>query len=176
MVLNRIQKVCIDWSKPILLDNRANSRNFYTNEGLYVISTRYIRQGKLWERFIYVGETKRGFDIRFNEHLDDRNPSSWTSIRGTKYIRFGRICNTPSFINSIHWFLLTLETSIIQTMKDMDNVRLVNNRQVKRYKIYYDLIIENKGFSLLPHTINTRDLYNSIYEYPDGENIYGRML
>ena len=175
MILNRIQTVCIDWSKPILLDNRANSCNFCEEEGLYVISTRYIRHGKLWERFIYVGETQRGFDIRFEEHLYVKKPSLWVSESGKKYVRFGRICNKPSFINSTKCFLLTLETSIIQIMKDMKGVRLVNNRQVNSYKIYYDLIIENKGFRLLPPTINTRDLYNTIHESPDGYKVYGEM-
>ena len=175
MVLNRIQTVDIDWSKPILLDNRANSCNFCEEEGLYLISTRYIRHGKLWERYIYVGETQRGFDIRFEEHLDIRKPSLWVSEQGTKFVRFGRICNKPSCIDSTKWFLLTLESSIIQTIRNLIGVRLVNNRQVNDYKIYYDLIIRNKGCRLLPRMINTRDLYNVIKESPDGRYIYGIM-
>lgn len=175
MILNRIQTVVIDWSKPILLDNRANSCNFCEEEGLYLISTRYIRHGIVWERYIYVGETQRGFDIRFEEHLDMRKPSLWVSERGAKYVRFGRICNRPSCINSTRWFLLTLETSIIQTIKNCEGVRLVNTRQISDYKIYYDLIIENRGCGILPRTINTRELYNVIKESMDGENLYGVM-
>ena len=175
MILNRIQTVTIDWGKPVLLDNRANSCNFCEEEGLYLISTHYIRHGKIWKRYIYVGETQRGFDIRFEEHLNIRKPSQWVYKLGTKYVRFGRICNKPSFINNTKWFLLTLESSIIQTIKDYENVRLVNTRQVTDYKIYYDLNIENRGCSLLPHFINTRKLYNTIQETPDGDNIYGIM-
>ena len=175
MILNKIQTVSINWSKPILLDNRANSCNFCEKEGLYIISTKYIRHGKVYERYIYVGETQRGFDIRFDEHLNIRKPSLWVSKRGRKFVRFGRICNKPTCINSVKWFLLTLETSIIQTIKDIDRVTLVNTRQINSYKIYYDLIIENKGCNLLPHSINTRELYNVIKECSDGENIYGEM-
>lgn len=175
MILNRIQTVYIDWSKPIFLDNRANSCNFCEEEGLYIISTRYIRHGKVCEKYIYVGETQRGFDIRFEEHLNIRKPSLWVSKSGRKFVRFGRICNKPSCINSTKWFLLTLETALIQAIKNLDGVRLVNLRQINNYKIYYDLIIKNKGCRILPHSINTRELYNVIKESSDGENIYGEM-
>ena len=174
MILNRIQKVTIEWSKPILLENRANSCNYCEEEGLYIISKHNIRNGIVHKKYIYVGETQRGFDIRFEEHLDSKKPSAWVSERGIKYVRFGKICNKPLFVNNDKWFLLTLESSIIQTIKDLEDVKLVNNRQVKDYKIYYDLIIENRNCKLLPHNINTRDLYNVIEEYDD-DNIVGVM-
>ena len=174
MILNRIQTVKIEWSKAILLNNRANSCNFCEEEGLYIISTKYIRHGIVWERYIYVGETRKGFDIRFEQHLDTRKPSEWVSERGTKFVRFGRILNKPSCINNDKWFMLTLESSIIQTIKDLPRVRLVNSRQVKTFTIFYDLLIENKGCGLLPKYINTRDLYDVI-EYIDNENIVGKQ-
>lgn len=174
MILNRIQTVKIEWSKPILLDNRANSCFYRENEGLYIISKKYIRHGGVYEKYIYVGETRKGFDIRFEQHLDERKPSLWVSERGTKYVRFGRICNKPSFINNDKWFMLTLESSIIQAIKGLPRVRLVNTRQLRDYTIFYDLIIENHNCRLLPLQINTRDLYNTIFTY-DNENIVGKM-
>lgn len=59
--------------------------------------------------------------------------------------------------------MLTLESSIIQTIKDLPRVRLVNTRQVIDYTIFYDLIIENHNCRLLLLLINTRDLYNTIF-------------
>lgn len=173
--MNRMQTVKIEWSKPIRLDNRANSCNFCEEEGLYIISTKYIRHGIVWERYIYVGETRKGFDIRFEQHLNTRKQSKWVSERGTKFVRFGRILNKPTFINDDKWFLLTLESSIIQTIKDLPRVRLVNTRQVKTYSIFYDLIIENQRCRLLPKYINTRDLYDVI-EYIDNENVAGKKI
>ncbi|MCH5345919.1 MAG: hypothetical protein J1E63_02345 [Muribaculaceae bacterium] len=90
-----------------------------------------------------------------------------------KFVRFGRILNTPSFVNDNKWFLLTLESSIIQTIKNLPNVKLVNKRQIKRYSIFYDCIIKNKGCALLPKYINTRDLYDVIVN-KDQENIVGK--
>lgn len=174
MVLNRIQTVHIEWSNPIALENRANSCNYCEEEGLYIISTRYISHGKEREKYIYVGETEKGFGIRFYQHLNKKKPSPWVSIRGRKYVRFGKICNIPSCVNNQKWFLLTLETSIIQSIKDFPNVRLVNNRQVKDYKIYYDFIIESNHSKIVPTIINTRELYNVIDDY-DNENIIGKL-
>lgn len=82
MILNRISTVEIEWSKPVLLDNRTNSCNFCEEEGLYIISKKYIRHGVTWEKYIYVGETQKGFDIRFEQHLDENKPSLWVSERG----------------------------------------------------------------------------------------------
>ena len=173
MILNRIQTVKIEWSKPILLDNRENSCNFYEEEGLYIISKKYIRHGLVWEKYIYVGETQKGFDIRFEQHLDEKERSLWTYEKGEKYVRFGRILNRPLFVNNNKWFLLTLESSIIQSIKNLPEVRLVNARQIKRYTIFYDCIIENFGCAILPKKINTRDLYDVIVN-KDCENIVGK--
>lgn len=174
MVLNRLQTVYIKWSNPIALENRANSCNYCAEEGLYIIFTRYLSHGEERERYIYVGETRKGFDIRFCQHLNERKPSPWVSVRGRKYVRFGKICNTPTCVNNLKWFLLTLETSIIQSIKDSPDVSLVNNRQVKDYTIYYDFIIENTGCRIVPKIISTRELYKVIDEY-DNENIIGKL-
>lgn len=173
MVLNRIQTVKINWSKPIALDNRFNSANFDEQEGLYLISTQYIRNGRLFNRYIYVGETINKFHNRFLQHLNNNKRSRWAKLPGLKFVRFGKIMNKPSFINDDKWFTLTLESAVIQDIKNRPNVRLVNRHQVKKYTIYYDIEIVNEGCrGPISSVINTRELYNTI-DYYDKDNIIG---
>jgi hypothetical protein len=79
---------------------------------------------------------------------------------GTKYIRFGKIERVPNFVDDIKHFVLTIESSIIQAIKDDSMARLENVRQMKSYTIWYDLAIENVGNKgIIPPYINTRDYY-----------------
>jgi hypothetical protein len=161
-MLNRLHTIRIDWSKPILYDNRFNSKNYDEEIGLYLISTKYVRHGKLIEKYIYVGETINTFEARCEQHLgsDTKPASNWVSRIGTKYIRFGKIERVPNFVDDIKHFVLTIETSIIQSIIDDSMASLENIRQVKSWQIWYDLVIENVGFKgILPSYINTRDYY-----------------
>lgn len=157
-MLNRIQTVKIHWSKPILFDNRWNSQNFNEEIGLYIISRRYIRNGFYHEKYIYVGETINTFEIRCNQHLDKW--SSWLNPIGQKYIRFGRIDHIPTIVDNIKHFVWTIESATIQAIINLPNVELLNIKQINSYTIWYDLLIENKGYrGVLPIYINTRDYY-----------------
>ncbi len=46
-------------------------------------------------------------------------------------------------------FLLTLESAIIQNVKDKPDVKLCNAKQIGQYSYYYDLAIKNIGFPAL---------------------------
>lgn len=157
-MLNRICKIEINWGNPIIVGNRFNSKNFEEEIGLYIISTQYIRNDCRHERFIYVGETHNTFDKRIFQHI--KNSSEWSSSYGELYIRFGKINRIPSCVDDIKHFLLTIESTIIQSIKNHPDARLTNKRQINSWTIYYDLLIQNKGkHGIIPSELNTRDYY-----------------
>lgn len=158
MIQNRIANIEINWGKPILIDNRENSANFSQEIGMYLISTQYVRNNKTFEIFRYVGETRGTFDKRILQHI--KNDSNWCLQYGQTYIRFGNISRVPKCVDDIDHFLLTIESTIIQSIKTHENSALVNKRQVNSWTIYYDLLISNTGFrSIVPAELNTRDYY-----------------
>lgn len=75
-MINRLANIEINWSRPILFNNRWNSKNFNEEIGLYLISRRYIRHGVCFEIYTYVGETINYFDIRTQQHLE-KNQDGW---------------------------------------------------------------------------------------------------
>ena len=155
---NRLCNIEINWGNPILVNNRFNSINFEEEIGLYLISTQYIRNGSCCERFIYVGETYNTFDKRIFQHIT--KSSEWSSAYGKLYIRFGKINRIPSCVDDIKHFLLTIESTIIQSIKYHSDARLTNKRQMKSWTIYYDLLIHNTGkHGIIPSELNTRDYY-----------------
>ena len=157
---NRLQKVTIHWSKPILFENRHNSMNYSEDMGFYLISRKYIRHGQVFEKYIYIGETGSSFENRCNQHIT--NSSRWTEQSGNKYIRFGKIVRIPPIVDAGHLkeFRLTVESALIQSIKEELGVELVNIRQVNSCQIWYDLKIENTGYrGVLPPIINSRDYY-----------------
>lgn len=151
-------KIEIHWSKPILYDNRWNSKNFDEKIGIYLISRRYIRHGICFEIFTYVGETINTFEKRTQQHLDKN--SRWLREIGVPYIRFGKINRIPAVVSNEKEFVHTIESTIIQSINHMPNVHLVNKRQMHSWTIYYDLAITNKGCrGVVPEYLNTRDYY-----------------
>ena len=152
-----MQKIQIHWSRPILLDNRWNSQNFDEEIGIYLISRKYKRNVCCYEKFIYVGETVNFFNKRFNQHINKE--SSWLNPRGAKYIRFGKIMNIPKKVEDVKHLTLTIESTIIQYIKNKPNVKLVNKKQVNNYTIYYELEIENTGCrGVIPSFITTLEI------------------
>lgn len=64
-------------------------------------------------------------------------------------------------MDNIKHFVWTIESATIQAIINLPNVELLNVKQVNSYSIWYDLVIENKGYrGTLPTHINTRDYYN----------------
>ena len=152
-----MQKIQIHWSKPILLDNRWNSQNFDEEVGVYLISRKYRRNGFCYEKFVYVGETVNFFDKRFKQHINKR--SSWLNPIGAKYIRFGKIINIPKKVDDVKHLTLTIESTIIQYIKEKPSVQLVNKKQVDNYTIYYELEIENTGCrGVIPFFMTTLEI------------------
>jgi hypothetical protein len=82
---NRLQTIRINWSRPILYDNRFNSMNYGEEIGIYLISTKYVRHGLLIEKYIYVGETINSFETRCDQHLgsETKDASKWVGRIGT---------------------------------------------------------------------------------------------
>lgn len=109
--------------------------------GIYYISR--VWGGK--ETAIYVGKTLQAFKTRMYQH--DCNCDEYTVKRGQLRIRLGTISQSFNFgrLNKDH-FILTLESAIIQNVKDKAGVNLCNKRQVNQYSFYYDLQIKNTGF------------------------------
>lgn len=156
-ITNDLNKVEIKWSKPILLDNRKNSQNFDEEIGIYLISRKYKRNGCCYEKFIYVGETVNFFNKRFNQHINKE--SSWLNPRGAKYIRFGKIKKKPDGIEDVKHFTKTIESTIIQKIKDKPNVKLVNKKQIKSCTIWNELHIHNEDYKgCIPKDLNTLDI------------------
>ncbi|WP_407405208.1 hypothetical protein [Sodaliphilus sp.] len=156
-MINRIFNVEINWAKPIAVDNRFNSAHYDEQIGIYLISTKFTRNGVLCEKFVYVGETMNSFDTRIFQHIE--KSSEWSKSYGQKYIRFGKIEKYPNWVETKE-LLLTLESTIIQSIKDHPNARLVNKRQINSWTIYYDINVENVGYrGIVPPELCTRDYY-----------------
>lgn len=139
-------KVHIRWSRPINIDETCGISTKYDN-GIYMITRKYIRNDEEWEALLYVGVTTRNFYDRIAEHY--RNNSKWCSAYGKKYIRFGTV-----FMYIIHKYdqekLLTdIETDIIQNLNSIYPNELINIRQVSSYKPNYYLEIYHHNNSWL---------------------------
>ncbi len=141
---NRIHHVIIEWSYPTKLD--YIDTHWKCNEnGLYYISRKF---GGV-ESPIYIGETKRDFITRINEHY--KSVSTFFEKRGEKYIRLGIIIKPQSLkaydeIEKKH-LLQTIESELVDDLyhRDMANA-LCNKRQVLSYTEWFKLSIENIGF------------------------------
>jgi hypothetical protein len=155
MIPERLHKIEITWTKPILLTEDMESP--YINEnGLYYITRRYLRESECKERSLYIGETKRSFKVRLHEHL--RNESNWTAYYGRKYVRFGIIDKDYGLVGiDLKHYLRTIETAIIATVSPDEN-DLSNISQVNSAKTYFHLHITNNGFrGGIPREINPKD-------------------
>ena len=135
-----MREIEIDWKYPRDYCN-IDEHPFADCLGLYYISR--IWGGK--ETVIYVGETLQAFKERIKQH--NRCSDKYTQTRGKLIVRLGTIPNSFNFgnMNKKH-FMMTLESAIIQNIKDKEGVRLFNNRQVKKYTYHYDLDIHNTGY------------------------------
>jgi hypothetical protein len=151
----RLHTIEIEWSYPVKFSNRMNSTHINDECGIYYITRKYKSYpGK--ERNLYIGETKRSFAIRMNEHEADE--SQWTQAYGEKFVRFGVIKKLPKFDNDIDLkkFLTTIETAIIWEI-DPEESDLVNIKQTKSAELAYNLHIINKGYrGQIPSDIYTK--------------------
>lgn len=109
--------------------------------GIYYISR--VWGGK--ETAIYVGKTLQAFKTRMYQH--DLDGDDYTTKRGRLKIRLGTIPQSFNFgrLNKDH-FILTLESAIIQNIKDKSGVNLCNKKQLNQCSYYYDLQIKSTGF------------------------------
>lgn len=175
-ILNRIRTANISWGKPQTFATLGHSKYFTEEEGVYLISQTYTRGGEQIEKYVYVGETRKGFPIRIMQHVDSNKTSRWFSEGyGELKIRFGHIdfpsglVDRANWAEEIKWVLLTIETTLIQYLRqDTQNVKLKNVRQVNSWTIYYDLIIRSRNCQVVPCIMETRRLYNEIVEKSDG--------
>lgn len=148
----RCHTIRIYWTYPRNLNTCIYSP-YYENEfGLYYITRQYkLKNSPIFiERNLYVGETKRSFKIRLNEHKKDG--SNWIYSYGYKYVRFGIIENLPHFEEEreLKRFLRTIETSIIFKLNENPcnpvTGDLINISQTRSGNIFYNLKIVNRGF------------------------------
>ncbi|MDE6418022.1 MAG: hypothetical protein K2K49_02300 [Duncaniella sp.] len=140
---NRIHHIIIEWSRPSRLDNIDANWKCVKN-GLYYISRKF---GNV-ESPIYIGETKRDFITRINEHY--RDVSEFLNKRGEKYIRLGTIIKPKSLssYNDLEFkhLLQTIESELVKDLYLRGKANaLCNIRQVLSYTQWFQLYIENEG-------------------------------
>ena len=143
---NRLQNVTIHWSYPIILENIDT---LWKNKqfGIYYISR--VFNGT--ESPIYIGETKRDFITRINEHY--KTVSDFFNKRGLKKIRLGTIVK-PQTLSSykeddkeIKHLLQVIESRLVEYLFNNNYGKtLCNKRQVGSYSEWYKVNIENIGF------------------------------
>lgn len=139
----RVHNVIIEWSYPTILD--SIDTHWKKNEnGLYYISRVFNKK----ESPIYIGETKRDFIIRINEHY--RKVSEFFNKRGIKKIRLGTIVKPQSLssyndLERKHLFLI-IESRLVEYLfnNGLGN-SLCNKRQTNSYTEWFKLNIENIG-------------------------------
>lgn len=140
---NRVHHIIIDWSYPTKLE--SIDTHWRCNEnGLYYISRKFGDK----ESPIYIGETKREFITRINEHY--KGVSDFFSKRGEKYVRLGAIVKPKTLSNydDIEYKHLrqTIESMIVEDLyvRGLASA-LCNIRQVASYTPWFKLHIENIG-------------------------------
>ena len=154
--LYRLHHITLHWSYPKRLDDIDTSWKSHEN-GIYYISRKF---GGV-ESPIYIGETKRDFITRINEHY--KCVSDFFNKRGEKYIRLGTIVKPQSLKSyestEIKHLLLTIESELVDELYRLNNANaLCNKRQVSSYTPWFKLHIENIGFhGDLPREIPYRD-------------------
>lgn len=141
---NRLHHIVIEWSYPTKLESIDTHWNCNAN-GLYYISRKF--GGK--ESPIYIGETKRDFTTRINEHY--KSVSEFFEKRGEKYIRLGTIVKPQSLKSyddiEIKHLLQTIESELVEDLYQRGLANsLCNKRQVSSYTEWFKLYIENVGF------------------------------
>lgn len=139
---NRLHTIEIEWSYPRKLSDFEQSPYADEKEGLYYITRRYLRS-VLFEKSLYIGETKRTFRKRLREHLDSRKRSRWTYAYGEMYVRFGKI-KKPTLLESgqdLKRFLRTVESSLIWEVEPEEN-----KRQTQSATFNYRIRIVNTGY------------------------------
>ena len=100
---NRIHHIIVEWSYPTKLDN-IDTHWKCNDNGLYYISRKFGEK----ESPIYIGETKRDFITRINEHY--KSVSEFFDKRGEKYIRLANaLCNKRQVLSYTEWFKLYIE-------------------------------------------------------------------
>lgn len=141
---NIIHHIVVEWSYPTKLDN-IDTHWKCNDNGLYYISRKFGEK----ESPIYIGETKRDFITRINEHY--KSVSKFFDKRGEKYIRLGTIVKPQSLKSydeiEIKHLLQTIESVLVEDLyqRDLANA-LCNKRQVLSYTEWFKLYIENIGF------------------------------
>ena len=143
---NRLQKVTFHCSYPTILENIDTlwkSKQF----GIYYIS----RVFNGIESPIYIGETKRDFITKINEHYE--TVSDFFNKRGLKKIRLGTLVKpqTLSFYKEddkeIKHLLQVIESRLVEyPFNNNYGKTLYNKRQVVTYSEWYKVNIENIGF------------------------------
>ena len=141
---NRLHNISIHWSYPRVIENIESDWKCNEN-GLYYISRIYNNV----ESPVYIGETKRDFITRIDEHY--QKVSDFFNRRGIKKIRLGTIVkpqNLSSYDEKETKHLLqTIESRLVEYLrKNGYGKYLCNIRQVNSYTEWFKLNIENIGY------------------------------
>jgi hypothetical protein len=137
--------VTIHWSKPFALDRITNSSKIQ-DKGVYFITRKYKRNGITIEKPVYVGMTRRDFEVRFNEHLRDQ--SNWCLTYGAKFVRFGTIERLYEYDKYDESHLLTtIESRLIEELRPEFGSEMENISQTKGYTEWYRLKIRHVGYN-----------------------------
>ena len=141
---NRIHNITIKWTYPRVIENIDTCWESNQN-GLYYVSRIFGRR----ETPIYIGETKRDFITRINEHY--KAISNLFNKRGIKKIRLGIIVRPKSLSNyddsEFKNLLRTIESRLIKYLNQKGHGgSLCNKRQVSSYTESFKLNIENIGY------------------------------
>lgn len=141
---SRLHNIVIEWSYPTKLVDIDTHWDCNEN-GLYYISRKF---GGV-ESPIYIGETKRDFITRINEHY--KKISDFFDKRGEKYIRLGKIVKPQSLTNynevEFKHLLQTIESILVEDLylNGLGN-HLCNIRQTNSYTEWFKLNIENTRY------------------------------
>ena len=141
---NRIHNITIKWTYPRVIENIDTCWESNQN-GLYYVSRIFGRR----ETPIYIGETKRDFITRINEHY--KTLSNFFNKRGIKKIRLGIIVRPKSLStyddSEFKNLLRTIESRLIEYLYLKGHGdSLCNKRQVSSYTESYKLNIKNIGY------------------------------
>lgn len=146
----RKKTIRITWEKPVRLEDKEKwSQN--DNIGVYAISRIWGEKSgrKREEKILYFGKTIDGFNNRMRNHT-----STWTpDLRGSLYVRFGRIEGVKDLDNDL---LEDIESALIYETTPPNNV---SKTRCYTFRTDYLVYVKNEGFTggVIPNIVDARE-------------------
>ena len=131
-------KVYVHWTDPVHINESYGLPSIEEN-GIYMITRKYIRNNIEWEALLYIGITTRSFYTRLSEHFMCN--SIWCSAYGKKHIRLGSISIYKKSSYNLKYLLTDIESIIIQDLNNLYPCELLNIQQVASYTPHYNINI-----------------------------------